>query len=262
MYAPGASCAPERGAGPGAGQIITPMPGEDAGRRQWDVTKTSPRGHTSAPLETPRRPLVTAAVGRASARGGAHRTTLVNVQATGHVDELVALRIPDLSLVRQAIEEAKLTEWGVRREGMDAALRPGRAALVTIDANALGGGLADELEGRGWPVERFFGQGSPSEWDAALNKKFVNRRAATAWALREAFAGGRVAIPPDPELVAEVLAVQYVHRPDGKIILEAKDELRSRLGRSPDLFDALAMALSGVDGSFAGISAQDGVVSF
>jgi len=195
------------------------------------------------------------------ARGGADRTTLVKAQATGHVDEIVALRIPDLSLARQAIE-AKLTKWGVRREGMDAALRPGRAALVTIDANALGGGPADELEGRGWPVERFFGQGAPSEWDPTLSKKFVNRRAASAWALRDAFAEGRVAIPPNPELVAEVLAHQYVHRPDGKIILESKDELRSRLGRSPDLFDALAMALSGVEGSFAGISPSDGLLDF
>lgn len=195
------------------------------------------------------------------ARAGADRTVIVRAQATGHVDEVVALRIPDLSLVRQAIE-AKLTEWTVRRDGMEPALRPGRAATVTIDANALGGGPADELEGRGWPVERFFGQGAPSEWDPALKKKFVNRRAASAWALRDAFAEGRIAIPPNPELVAEILAHQYVHRPDGRIILESKDEMRSRLGRSPDLFDALVMAFGCGGESFARVSASEGIVDF
>ena len=73
----------------------------------------------------------------------------------------------------------------------------------------------------------------------------------------------RVAIPPSPELAAEILAHQYFHRPaDGRIILEGKDELRSRLGRSPDLFDALAMAFGSVGESFARISASDGIVDF
>jgi hypothetical protein len=195
------------------------------------------------------------------ARAGPDRTVLVRAQATGRVDELVALRLPDLHQVREAIE-AKLTEWLVRRAGMDPGLRPGRAAVVTIDDNALGGGPADELEARGWPVERFFAQGAPSPWDRHLQKTFANRRAAAAWALREAFATGRVAIPPDPELVAELLAHQYVHRPDGRIILESKAELRSRLGRSPDHFDALAMALGHPRESFVSVSPSDGIVSF
>ncbi len=193
------------------------------------------------------------------ARGGADRTVLVCAQSTGHVEEVCALRIPDLSLVRQEVE-ARLTAWNVRRDGMDPALRPGRAAIVVCDANALGGGPADELAARGWPVERFFAQGAPVAWDD--DKKFVNRRASAAWALRDAFTAGRVAIPPDAELVAEILAHNYVHRGDGKIILEEKAALRSRLGRSPDLFDALVMALDGARDSFAGISASDGMVAF
>jgi hypothetical protein len=72
-------------------------------------------------------------------------------------------------------------------------------------------------------------RGAPSEWDAALKKKFVNRRAASAWALREAFAEGPIAIPPNPELVAEIGAHQYVHRSDGRIILEEKASLALRV---------------------------------
>jgi hypothetical protein len=231
-----------------AAQLIT-RPWVDAAIARWHARDLAGIANSENPF----------LIGVDVARGGADRTGIVCAQATGHVDELVALRIPDLSLVRQAVE-AQLTSWGVRRDGMDPALRPGRAAVVTCDANALGGGPSDELAARGWPVERFFAQGAPVAWDD--DKKFVNRRASAAWALRDRFAAGRIAIPPDPELVAEILATQYVHRADGKILLEEKAALRSRLGRSPDLFDALMMALDGARDSFATISASDGIVEF
>lgn len=190
------------------------------------------------------------------ARAGADRTVLMRAER-GHVHEIVRLRIPDLALVRSAIED-QLTAWNVRRENMPLALRPGREGVVCVDANALGGGPADELAARGWPVELVWGQGAASEWDAERNRKFVNRRAALAWAVRNALLDGTAAVPPDPELRAEALAHTYSHRADGRILLESKDSLRSRLGRSPDLFDALCYAVgTEADGESAGVGGSE-----
>jgi len=61
----------------------------------------------------------------------------------------------------------------------------------------------------------------------------ANARAESHWRLRDLLEAGKVAIPDDPLLTEEHLAIQW--RPDtqGRVLLESKDELRQRLGRSP-----------------------------
>jgi hypothetical protein len=54
-------------------------------------------------------------------------------------------------------------------------------------------------------------------------------------------AGG--AIPDDSKLTGELVAVEYAFTPAAKIKVESKDDLRARLGRSPDRADALALAV-------------------
>lgn len=71
---------------------------------------------------------------------------------------------------------------------------------------------------------------------------FQNWRSMMIWRLREALnPEGEImlALPPDPELAAELTA----HRYDvaaGKIRIEPKDKIKERLGRSPDKSDAVA----------------------
>jgi len=60
---------------------------------------------------------------------------------------------------------------------------------------------------------------------------------------REAFQAGTAAIPPNEELLAELLAVKYEVKNGGKTYIESKDQIRDRIGRSPDLADICAMAL-------------------
>lgn len=54
-------------------------------------------------------------------------------------------------------------------------------------------------------------------------------------------AGG--ALPPIPEMVAELTAPTYAFK-EGKLIIESKDQIKKRLGRSPDLADALALTFA------------------
>ena len=53
------------------------------------------------------------------------------------------------------------------------------------------------------------------------------------------------AIPNSPELEAELVAPTYSFDTQGRIKVEPKEAIKKRLGRSPDLADALALSLAG-----------------
>lgn len=74
--------------------------------------------------------------------------------------------------------------------------------------------------------------------------RFVNVRAFAYWSLREALdpeKGDGIALPPDPELKADLCAPRYSARVNG-IQIEDKDDISQRIGRSPDAGDAVVLA--------------------
>lgn len=74
---------------------------------------------------------------------------------------------------------------------------------------------------------------------AGLDQRYKNRRAEMWFAMAEwVKAGGW--LPNIPELVAELSTPTYTFV-QGKFQLEPKDQIKERLGRSPDLADALAL---------------------
>lgn len=85
---------------------------------------------------------------------------------------------------------------------------------------------------------------------------FTNKRTEAYWRFREALdpdqAGGSpVALPPDPELAAQLAAVRFEIQANG-LAAENKDDVVKRLGRSPDKADAVVMAwYRGSMGNFA-----------
>lgn len=75
---------------------------------------------------------------------------------------------------------------------------------------------------------------------------FPNKRSAAYWLFREALdpgqpGGSPISLPEDPVLLADLTAPTFEPTPHG-IKLEPKDEICSRLGRSPDRGDAVVMA--------------------
>lgn len=75
--------------------------------------------------------------------------------------------------------------------------------------------------------------------------KFFNRRAELYWRMREALDPGSdraIALPPDPQLIADLAAPRWWLGKSG-IQIESKDDIRKRLGRSPDRGDAVVNAL-------------------
>lgn len=78
--------------------------------------------------------------------------------------------------------------------------------------------------------------------------KFRNKRAEAVWRFREALdpsqeGGSVVCLPTDPELKADLAAYRY-EETIGGILIEDKEDMKKRLGRSPDKGDAAIMCLS------------------
>jgi phage terminase large subunit len=71
--------------------------------------------------------------------------------------------------------------------------------------------------------------------------RYFNKRAEMYFLMSQWIKGGGQ-LPNIPELIAELCEPQYsVHPLTGKFIIEDKDQIKSRIGRSPDYADALAL---------------------
>ena len=76
------------------------------------------------------------------------------------------------------------------------------------------------------------------------NLKFANRRAEFYWRMREALdpeADVPLALPPDPEITADLTAARWSLKSNG-IVIEPKADIKKRIGRSPDKGEACIYA--------------------
>jgi phage terminase large subunit len=77
---------------------------------------------------------------------------------------------------------------------------------------------------------------------AAGDPRYYNKRAEMWFEMRTWVRSGG-SLPNDPLLKAELTTPQYTMK-DGKLLLEPKDMVKKRLGRSPDIADALAQTFA------------------
>lgn len=71
---------------------------------------------------------------------------------------------------------------------------------------------------------------------------FANMRAYLHWAVRDWLdptKGSKAMLPPDDEFMQEATEPKWKFQSNGSIIIEPKEDIKKRLGRSPDKFDAL-----------------------
>jgi phage terminase large subunit-like protein len=110
--------------------------------------------------------------------------------------------------------------------------------LIRVDSTGVGAGVCDRLKQMGYATEGIaFGGG------ASDPTRFLNDRAERFFALRTAMERGLVQLLDDEDLIADLSAITYEFDQRGRIKLESKDDVRKRLGRSPDRADAVALAL-------------------
>jgi hypothetical protein len=73
---------------------------------------------------------------------------------------------------------------------------------------------------------------------------YYNKRSEMWGLLSEWIKGKPVCIPEDQGLIADLVTPSYSYKSSGKLILESKDDMKKRLGRSPDSGDALALTFA------------------
>lgn len=116
--------------------------------------------------------------------------------------------------------------------------RPGYGDVV-VDTVGLGGGIHDRLEELKYETSSFIGSRSPRR--VSRKRRFLNQRADAYWELREKLEAGEIALPRDEKLFDELVAIRWKPSASGKVQIESKDDLKGRLGRSPDRADAVSM---------------------
>ena len=78
-----------------------------------------------------------------------------------------------------------------------------------------------------------------------LKPKFANRRAEMYWNVRELINARKVWLPDDEELCNELASIRFTYNKNEQIIIEPKEEMKKRTGKSPDKADALVLRLAG-----------------
>jgi hypothetical protein len=115
-----------------------------------------------------------------------------------------------------------------------------------VDVVGVGTSVYDHLRGHANNVVSINGAEKSHATDKSGELRFANLRAELWWRLREALDpanGFELCLPPDRELLADLCAPKWSLAYRG-ILVEAKDELMKRIGRSPDKGDAVAYALA------------------
>jgi hypothetical protein len=122
------------------------------------------------------------------------------------------------------------------------------AAPIHIDIAGVGGSPFDFLKENNIQIEGINNAGtdrSKDQFDKASQQlKFKNNRAFLMWRFREALEpekGENLALPPDSELKADLCAPRWKLTAQG-IQIEDKEEVKKRIGRSPDKGEAVILA--------------------
>lgn len=122
---------------------------------------------------------------------------------------------------------------------------------VSIDTIGEGAGVYSrclELGEKQYIISCKYSEGAKGANDRDLSDitgqyKFVNMRAWLFWAVRDWLNPKNdtgAMLPPDARFDEEATEIKWSFRSDGRILIEPKDDIKKRIGRSPDLFDALA----------------------
>ena len=122
---------------------------------------------------------------------------------------------------------------------------------ASIDTIGEGAGVysrCEELMPKQYAVSCKFSEGAKAHngkdlTDTTGEYHFLNMRAYLFWCVREWLdpknSTGAM-LPPDERLTEEATEIRWFFRSDGRIQIEPKEDIKKRLERSPDRFDALA----------------------
>jgi len=168
-------------------------------------------------------------------------TQSLGVDVAGHgKDKTVFVRMTG-SNITEIIEFADTSIPEVTAKTKELMLLHGvDAEHVAVDGAGLGAGVIDELEAdKIYPIN-FIGGGKVIEDENTYNYK--NLRAQAYWHLKLAFSDHAIGGLTGERIQSDLAAIRYTVEADKQIKIESKEELKKRIGRSPDYADALCYA--------------------
>lgn len=198
---------------------VVPLEWVEASNDRWRAWKDS--GESPGPITD---------LGVDVARSGTDRTAL----ALKHADVV--------SEVRTFARADTMTTTGYVAGILDAT----PSIVPVVDVIGVGAGVVDRLrEMRFWRTQAFNASAGTSRKDATGELGFANCRSAAWWRVRELLdpsANPTLALPPDDQLIGDLIAPRYSVTSAGRILIESKDDIKKRIGRSTDSGDAVVMA--------------------
>jgi hypothetical protein len=137
------------------------------------------------------------------------------------------------------------------------------SAPIFVDVIGIGSSVYDHLKVLGdtaaIPVN--VGAGSRAT-DKSRRYGFSNLRAEIVWKFREALdpaSGENICLPPDAQLRNDLRAAKF-SIVGGKIKIESKDDIKARIGRSPDRGEGVLLAWHGANQAPARLRVSDNVL--
>lgn len=172
------------------------------------------------------------AVGHDVSRGGRDATTYAPRWGTyyGYIKTWLGASIPDGPTAAARVHERAVID---------------KPAVINVDVIGYGSSSYDSLIGMGYnaiPVN--VGSGS-SYTDKSGKLTMYNLRAEMYWRMRDALDPedkSEVALPNDPDLLRDLCSARYQPLAGGKVKVESKEDIKKRIGRSPDKGDAVLLA--------------------
>lgn len=108
---------------------------------------------------------------------------------------------------------------------------------IGVDGVGVGAGTVNTLKEYGVSSRNVNIQGAAEPVDIDQEEEFNNLRSQMYWTMRDDLRNGLIAIPEDQELIADLVTPKWFVR-NGKIVVESKEDIKKRLGRSPNKGDA------------------------
>lgn len=143
-----------------------------------------------------------------------------------------------------------LTPTGSHVAALVVEVRRNGAVIVMDMGGGYGGAAKQRLNDNNIEVRPFNAANASNGRTKDGQLGFANKRSETMWRFREALnpdqdGGSPLALPPDPQIIADLTSPRWKLTPRG-ILIEPKEDLKKpeRLGRSPDKGDAIVMAWS------------------
>lgn len=110
-----------------------------------------------------------------------------------------------------------------------------KATKAKIDVIGIGSGVCDRLR-----EQRVNVMDCNNAEKAIDSENFLNARAENYWHLRTLFKDEEIDIENNKFLIQELTSIKYKYHSSGRIMVESKEDIRKRIGRSPDYADALS----------------------